>query len=78
MEYNASVEVSPIDYDEGPLPSTPSDEFNFYLFAAVSFLLFMGVLVLWRLQYVEIFVEYFMSLTLVRTFLGRTEREKND
>ena len=78
MEYNASIEVSPIDYEEGPLASTPSEEFNFYLFAAVCFLLCMSFIVLWRLQYVEIFVEYFISFTLVHMLVGQTEREKND
>ena len=78
MEYNASIEVSQIDYEEGPLASTPSGEFNFYLFAAVCFLLFMSLFVLWRLRYIEIFVEYFTSFTPVQMVQGQTEREKND
>ena len=75
MEYNSSVEVSVDDYEEGPLPSKPSEEFNFYLFASVCFLLCLALYVLWRSHYVR---EYFMSMTLVRTIVRRFEREKND
>ncbi|XP_028405097.1 thioredoxin domain-containing protein 15-like [Dendronephthya gigantea] len=78
MEYNSSVEVDVMDYEEGPLPSTVSDDFNFHLFGSLFFLLIMAALLLWHLQYVQVFSDYFMSLSLVRTLLRRTERVKND
>lgn len=78
MEYNSSVQVDVIDYIEGPLSSSPTDDFNFHLFGSVCFLLIMALLLLWHLQYVQVFSDYFMSLSLVRTLWRRTEREKND
>ena len=78
MEYNSSIEVSIIDYEEGPLASSPSQEFNFHLFASICFLFILGLLALWRMQYLQIIQDYFMSLTLIRQVLNRIDREKND
>ena len=75
MEYNSSVEVSVVDYEEGPLSSRPSEEFNYYLFASLCFLLCMAMFTLWRSDRVH---EYFMSLTLVRKIVERFGREKVD
>lgn len=75
MEYNESIEVSPEDY-LGPLSGSPSGEQNYYLIASFLFLLCIGLLCLWRLQYIHMLWNYMPSWPVARR--QTAEREKND
>lgn len=78
MDYNRSVKVDDIDYNEGPLSSSLTDETNIYLLVSLCFLLFMGLLLLWRLQYLQYMFEYLKSFSPKPSIMLQTERVKHD
>ena len=77
MAYNTSVEVGPEDY-LSPLPSNPSEDPNYYLLASYVFIACVGLLLLWRLRYVQMLWEHVPPWSAVRRVFLPAARVKEE